>query len=110
MQAFELLKQQLDIRTVMEDDGIAFNRSCKALCPFHSEKTPSFTVYKKTNTFKCFGCGAYGSVIDYIMRTRNYTALESARFLDERYGLQLFSENKTSREQAKKYYEDKKLV
>lgn len=36
-------------------------------CPFHDEKTPSFHIYEKTNRFKCFGCGVYGTSIDYIM-------------------------------------------
>ena len=37
------------------------------LCPFHNEKTPSFTVYNETQSFYCFGCGAHGSVIDFVM-------------------------------------------
>ena len=36
----------------------------KGCCPFHGERTPSFVVYPQTNTFKCYGCGAQGNVID----------------------------------------------
>ncbi len=38
------------------------------LCPFHNEKTPSFTVFPQTNSFYCFGCGAGGDVFSFIMR------------------------------------------
>ena len=40
----------------------------KGLCPFHSEKTPSFTVYPSNNSFYCFGCGAGGDQISFIMQ------------------------------------------
>jgi|14_taG_2_1085336.scaffolds.fasta_scaffold03239_6 hypothetical protein len=40
----------------------------KALCPFHKETTPSFTIYKNTNSFYCFGCNAYGDNIEFVKR------------------------------------------
>ena len=40
----------------------------KGCCPFHGEKTPSFVVYPQTNTFKCYGCGEQGNVIDFVMK------------------------------------------
>ena len=40
----------------------------KGLCPFHSEKTPSFTVFTQSQSFYCFGCGAGGDVVSFIMR------------------------------------------
>ena len=43
----------------------------KGLCPFHSEKTPSFTVYPQDNSFYCFGCGAGGDVITFIKKREN---------------------------------------
>ena len=43
----------------------------KGLCPFHNEKTPSFTVYPDTQSFYCFGCGAAGDVVTFIMKMEN---------------------------------------
>lgn len=61
----------------------------KGLCPFHNEKTPSFTVYPDTKSFYCFGCGAGGEVITFIRRIENLDFVEAVRFLAERSGLQM---------------------
>ncbi|MBE6904138.1 MAG: DNA primase [Ruminococcaceae bacterium] len=57
------------------------------LCPFHSEKTPSFTVFPDTQSFYCFGCGAGGDIISYVMRMENLDYLEAIRLLAEYAGL-----------------------
>lgn len=57
--------RQLDFRRVAEYYGVDFDRAGKALCPFHSEKTPSFGVYKK-HFGHCFGCGWSGDVIAFV--------------------------------------------
>ena len=59
------------------------------LCPFHGEKTPSFTVYPETDSFYCFGCGAGGDVISFIKRMENLDYIDAVRFLAERSGLQM---------------------
>ncbi len=59
------------------------------LCPFHSEKTPSFTVFTGTKSFYCFGCGAAGDVISFIRRIENLDYVEAARFLARRAGITL---------------------
>jgi DNA primase len=59
----------------------------KGLCPFHSEKTPSFVVYKDTQSFYCFGCGAGGDVINFIMRQENMDYVSAAHFLAKRAGI-----------------------
>ncbi len=59
----------------------------KGLCPFHSEKTPSFVVYKDTQSFYCFGCGAGGDVINFIMRQENMDYVSAANFLAKRAGI-----------------------
>lgn len=59
----------------------------QGVCPFHSEKTPSFTVFPNTETFHCFGCGAGGDVISFIMRAENLEYPGAVEFLAKRAGL-----------------------
>lgn len=62
-------------------------RHSTGLCPFHSEKSPSFVVYQDTQSFFCFGCGAGGDVITFIKRIENLDYVESIRFLASRAGM-----------------------
>lgn len=59
------------------------------LCPFHSEKTPSFTVYPETSSFYCFGCGAGGDVFTFTGLLENLDYIESIKLLAERSGVSL---------------------
>ena len=59
----------------------------QGVCPFHSEKTPSFTVFPNTETFHCFGCGVGGDVISFVMRTENLEYPDAIEFLAKRAGL-----------------------
>lgn len=59
------------------------------LCPFHNEKTGSFTVYPDSQSFYCFGCGAGGDVVSFIRRVENLEYLEALRFLAAKAGLTL---------------------
>ena len=59
------------------------------LCPFHSEKTPSFTVFLGTRTFYCFGCGAGGDVITFIMRAENLDYRGALEHLAKRAGIDI---------------------
>ena len=59
------------------------------LCPFHGEKTPSFTLYPDTSSFYCFGCGAAGDVITFIRRIENLDYLDAVKFLADRAGMQM---------------------
>ncbi|MCD7727795.1 MAG: DNA primase [Ruminococcus sp.] len=61
----------------------------KCLCPFHSERTPSCTVYPETDSFYCFGCGAGGDVVTFIMKAENLDYYEAVKFLAERSGIPL---------------------
>ena len=61
----------------------------KGLCPFHSEKTPSFTVYPGTQSYYCFGCGAGGDVINFVMRTENLDYAAAVETLAKRAGITL---------------------
>lgn len=68
------------------------------LCPFHSEKTPSFVVYPDTKSFYCFGCGTGGSVITFVSKLENLTYRETIEMLAERAGIQLPSDDYMQRE------------
>lgn len=59
----------------------------KGLCPFHSEKTPSFCVYPKDNSFYCFGCGAGGDAITFIKRVENMDFEDAVETLAKRVGI-----------------------
>ncbi len=61
--------------------------SLKCLCPFHSERTPSCTVYPETDSFYCFGCGAGGDVVTFIMKIENLDYYEAIKFLAEKSGI-----------------------
>ena len=60
-----------------------------ALCPFHSEKTPSFHIYTETQSFYCFGCGAGGDVITFIKRIENLNYIEAVKLLAQWGGLEV---------------------
>ena len=59
------------------------------LCPFHNEKSPSFSVSRSKQMYYCFGCGAGGNVFTFIMEYENYTFAEALKFLAERAGVEL---------------------
>ncbi len=59
----------------------------KGLCPFHSEKTPSFTVYPQDNSFYCFGCGAGGDQISFAMKMEHLDYPDAVQFLAKRAGI-----------------------
>lgn len=64
-------------------------RNFKGLCPFHSEKTPSFMVSADRQIFKCFGCGRGGSVIDFVMEYEHLDFLEALEDLADKAGVKL---------------------
>ncbi|MEG2426180.1 MAG: DNA primase [Oscillospiraceae bacterium] len=68
-------------------------RLAKALCPFHSEKTPSFTVYSDTQSYYCFGCGKGGDAITFVREIENLDYLEAVKMLAEKAGLNMPDDN-----------------
>lgn len=59
------------------------------LCPFHNEKTPSFTVYPATQSFYCFGCGAGGEAISFMRKIENLDYIDAVKALAQRAGIQM---------------------
>jgi len=71
------IKTRLSIETVLHRYNLKPDKHHKTCCPFHQEKTPSFTIYPKTNTFHCFGCGKNGDTIEFIQLKENITKHEA---------------------------------
>ncbi len=91
MSQVEEIKEKVDIvqligeRVALKKAG----RNYKGLCPFHSEKTPSFMVSPERGTFKCFGCGEGGDVFTFLEKYEGMTFLEALEYLAERVGVKL---------------------
>lgn len=77
------IEQVIGSYVTLKRAGSNFN----GLCPFHNEKTPSFTVFPATKSFYCFGCGAGGDVISFIMREENLDYVDALEFLAARAGI-----------------------
>lgn len=65
------------------------------LCPFHNEKTPSFSVSPSKGIYKCFGCGKAGNVVGFVMEHEHYSYPEALRYLANRYGIEIEEEEVT---------------
>ncbi len=119
----ESFLQELKFKTDIEDVISSYVSLKKrgstsiGLCPFHNEKTPSFTVYNDTQSFYCFGCGAGGDAITFIKKIENFDYVDAVKLLAQRAGLQLPDDNfddslskkrrkilEINRETAKFYY------
>jgi len=68
-------------------------RLYKGLCPFHSERSPSFMVYPETQSYYCFGCGAGGDVIKFTMEMNSLSYIEAVRFLAQQCGMPMPDED-----------------
>lgn len=85
------LKMKTDIEDVISTYVTLKRRGATlvGLCPFHNEKTPSFTVYPATQSFYCFGCGAGGDAITFVKKIDNLDYLDAVKTLAQRAGLQM---------------------
>ncbi len=77
-------------------------REYQACCPFHNEKTPSFTVNEAKGFYHCFGCGAHGDIIKFEMEANGLTFIEAVEKLAHKVGMQLPKLNPETKEQAEK--------
>ena len=85
------LQDKIDIEQVISSH-ISLKRRGKnlvGLCPFHNEKTPSFTVYPESRSFYCFGCGAGGDVISFVRRMDNLDYIEAVKAVAQMAGMSM---------------------
>jgi len=96
----DALRQQADIVAVIGDYTSLRRggKSFKGLCPFHTERTPSFTCTPDGNFFHCFGCGASGDIYDFLQRVEGLDFPEAVETLARRTGFPLRYEQLTTRE------------
>ena len=72
------------------------------LCPFHNEKTPSFTVSPAKGIFKCFGCGKGGNAVNFIMEHENLSYPEALKWLAKKYNIEIVEEEETEEQKQQK--------
>lgn len=95
----EAFLQELKFKTDIEDIISTYvtlrkhGSTSKGLCPFHNEKTPSFTVYNDTQSFYCFGCGAGGDAVTFLKKIENLDYIDAVKLLAQRVGLQMPDDN-----------------
>ena len=85
------IKDRLDIVDVVSQQVILKKNGAHhwGLCPFHKEKTPSFSVNPSMGIYKCFGCGEGGDAISFIMKTQNKEFMQVITELAEKFGLEM---------------------
>ncbi|MCH9630941.1 MAG: DNA primase [Chlamydiia bacterium] len=90
-ESLETLRSRIDLPEVlnMHIDLKRFGSAFKALCPFHDEKTPSFVVQRGDSHYHCFGCGAHGDAIAFLMSHLKISFVDAVEMLAEKFGVRL---------------------
>lgn len=102
------VKRRADIVKVAEHYGIKLDRSYKCVCPFHKEKTASFSVSPRKQIWHCFGCGKGGDSISLVAELLNINALEAAKNINYTLGLGLDAERPANYLEINKYKQKRK--
>lgn len=90
-ETIERIKQESDIVDVISET-VRLKRSGRnymGLCPFHNEKSPSFSVSQDKQIYKCFGCGEAGNVLTFVMKQKNLNFIDACKYLAERANIPL---------------------
>jgi DNA primase len=106
MEFVEQLKSQVDIVQVIGESvrlrRVGAGPRYTGLCPFHNEKTPSFSVHAQHQFYKCFGCGAGGDVIKFVMEIESLPFWEAVKYLAERHGIPLPKRSEAADEETRR--------
>ena len=103
MNKIQEVKERTDILKVAQYFNLNLNRANKCVCPFHKEKTASLSFSQSKQIFKCFGCGESGDVITLVSKILNLNAYESAKQLNQIFGLRIDFGQPTSSFEVNKY-------
>ena len=90
-EALSQIKSQMDIVDIVSEEVVLKKKGSNywGLCPFHGEKTPSFSVNAERGFFKCCGCGVGGDAITFLMKIHNWDYMQTIKYLAERYNVEL---------------------
>jgi DNA primase len=108
-ESVERVKATMEILPLVED-VVRLRKAgstYKGLCPFHSEKTPSFTVSPARGTFKCFGCGEGGDAITFVEKTENVDFVGAIELLAQRFGVELEYEEASPEQEQRRRRDDR---
>lgn len=96
------IKQEADLLRVVQSFGIEMKRAGAnyvGRCPFHNEKTGSFTVHPRNNHWKCYGCGEGGNAIDFVMKIKGCEFIEAVKYVADTIGYTLTDDYQETPEQ-----------
>jgi DNA primase len=108
-ESVDRVKAAMEILPLVED-VVRLRKSgstYKGLCPFHQERTPSFTVSPARGTFKCFGCGEGGDAITFVKKTENVDFVGAVELLAGRFGVELEYEEASPEQEQKRRRDDR---
>ncbi|MDR0572045.1 MAG: DNA primase [Rickettsiales bacterium] len=106
-----LLKEKIELSSVIgkKVNIIRRGNTKVALCPFHSEKTPSFHIHDSKGFYHCFGCGAHGDIITFVMNTEHIGFVEAIEKLSNDYGIELPKKTKLTQAAKEELNEIKEI-
>lgn len=89
------VKEQNDIVDIISESVVLkrAGRNFIGLCPFHNEKTPSFSVSQDKQIYKCFGCGEAGNVLTFVMKSKNMTFIDALKYLGDKANIEIEDNN-----------------
>ena len=110
----DLLKKQVDIVDLAQNYlSIELNKrgsNYVGLCPLHTEKSPSFTIYPNTNSFKCFGCQKGGDIISLVQEIKGYSFKETSTWIANKFNIPIHKQSMNTKSQKEKDIEELYLV
>ncbi|MDX2305389.1 MAG: DNA primase [Microscillaceae bacterium] len=111
-ETIQLIQDRADVVEVVSDFVTLKKKGTNwmACCPFHNEKTPSFSVSPSKGIYKCFGCGKGGDAISFVMEIENATYPEALRYLAKKYGIEIQEDEKLTDEELAQQTERESIL